>query len=77
MTIPIVLDNLQRRMADSLNELLAQSIGKQRGIGRIGRSRLGLEAQAYQDLIDRILYRRAGPTDDDVKSLEKRLEGML
>ena len=28
MSIPFVIDNQQHRMADTLNELLAQSVGK-------------------------------------------------
>jgi hypothetical protein len=41
------------------------------------RSALAPEAQPYQDLIDRILFRLAGLTDEEVQGLEKRLEGML
>jgi hypothetical protein len=77
MPIPFVIDNQQHRMADALNELLGQSIGKPLDIARTERSALAPEAQPYQDLIDRILYSMAGLTDDDVKCLEKRLEGML
>jgi len=46
-------------------------------IARTERSALSPEAQPYQDLIDRILYRMAGLTDAEVQGLEKRLEGML
>jgi hypothetical protein len=46
-------------------------------IARTERSALAPEAQPYQDLIDRILYRMAGLTDADATGLEKRLEGML
>ena len=77
MRIPFAIDNQQHRLADALNELLAQSVGKPLDIGRTGSSALAPEAQPYQDLIDRILYRMAGLTDAEVKGLEKRLEGML
>jgi type I restriction-modification system DNA methylase subunit len=46
-------------------------------IARTERSALAPEAQPYQDLIDRILYRMAGLTDAEAKGLEKRLEEML
>jgi hypothetical protein len=46
-------------------------------IARTERSKLAPEAQPYQDLIDRILYRMAGLTDAEAKGLEKRLEEML
>ena len=46
-------------------------------IARAERSALAPEAQPYQDLIDRILYRMAGLTDAEAQGLEKRLEGML
>ncbi len=46
-------------------------------IARTERSALAPEAQPYQDLIDRILYRMAGLTDSEAQGLEKRLEGML
>lgn len=46
-------------------------------IPRFERSALAPEAQPYQDLIDRILYRMAGLTDAEAKGLEKRLEAML
>ncbi len=49
------------------------SIEEKRGdIARSDRSALAPEAQPYQDLIDRILYRMAGLTDDDARGLEKR-----
>jgi hypothetical protein len=46
-------------------------------IARTDRSALALEAQPYQDLIDRILYRMAGLMDAEVKRPEKRLEAIL
>jgi hypothetical protein len=46
-------------------------------IARTERSALAPEAQPYQDLIDRILYRLAGLTDAEAQGLEKRLAGML
>jgi hypothetical protein len=46
-------------------------------IARTERSALDPEAQPYQDLIDRILYRMAGLTEAEAQGLEKRLEGML
>jgi hypothetical protein len=46
-------------------------------IAQTERSALAPEAQPFQDLIDRILYRMAGLTDDEAKGLETRLEGML
>jgi len=46
-------------------------------IARTERSALAPEAQPYQDLIDRILYRLAGLTDAEAQGLEKRLEAML
>jgi hypothetical protein len=61
--------------------LLADGISKveaARGdIARTDRSALASEAQPYQDLIDRLLYRMAGLTDSEAQGLEKRLEGML
>ena len=53
-------------------------VEKDRGeIARSDRSALAPEAQPYQDLIDRILFRMAGLTDSEVTSLEQRLESML
>ncbi len=46
-------------------------------IARAERSALTPEAQPCQDLIDRILYRLAGLTDDEAQGLEKRLAQML
>ena len=77
MPIPFVIDNQQHRMADALNEPLAQNSGKPLDIARTKRSALASEAQPYQDLIDRILYRLAGLMDAEAQGLEKRLEAML
>lgn len=53
-------------------------IESQRGeISRSARSALAPEAQPYQDLIDRILYRMAGLTEDEATGLEERLGEML
>ena len=41
------------------------------------RSALAPEAQSLQDLLDRIIYRMAGLTDDEVRGLEERLAKML
>ncbi len=46
-------------------------------IMRTERSALASEAQPYQDLIDRILFRMAGLNDSEVVALEQRLESML
>jgi hypothetical protein len=35
------------------------------------------EAQAYQDLIDRLLYAMAGLTEEEARGLEERLARML
>jgi hypothetical protein len=77
MSIPFVIDNQQHRMADALNELLTQCVGKPLEIARTERSALAPEAQPYQDLIDRILFRLAGLNDDEARGLEKRLRAML
>jgi hypothetical protein len=53
-------------------------IEKARGeIARSDRSALAPEAQPYQDLIDRIIYRMAGLTDAEARGLELRLAEML
>ncbi|MCG8408628.1 MAG: BREX-1 system adenine-specific DNA-methyltransferase PglX [Phycisphaerales bacterium] len=46
-------------------------------IARADRSKLGDEAQPYQDLIDRILYSMAGLGDHESRGLEERLQAML
>jgi hypothetical protein len=46
-------------------------------IARTERSALAPEAQPYEDLIDRILYRVAGLTDTEAQRLEERLGEML
>lgn len=46
-------------------------------ISRSDRSALALRAQPLQDLLDRILFRMAGLTDDEAQGLEQRLSRML
>jgi len=46
-------------------------------IARTDRSTLATEAQPYQDLFDRILFRLAGLTDAEAEGLERRLATML
>lgn len=46
-------------------------------VSRHDRSRLAPDAQPYQDLIDLLLYRMAGLTDDEQRGLERRLDEML
>jgi hypothetical protein len=46
-------------------------------IARTERSALAPDAQPYQDLIDRLLYRMAGLTEVEAKGLEQRLARML
>lgn len=46
-------------------------------ISRHDRSQLAAEAQPYQDLIDLLLYKMAGLTDEEQHGLEQRLEEML
>jgi hypothetical protein len=53
-------------------------IERDRGnIARNERSALAPAAQPLQDLIDRILYRMAGLTDDEATGLQDRLAKML
>jgi hypothetical protein len=46
-------------------------------IARSDRSALDPKAQPYQDLIDRMLYRMAGLSEDEAAGLERRLAQML
>jgi hypothetical protein len=46
-------------------------------ISRHERSQLSPEAQPYQDLIDALLYKMAGLTEDEQEGLEQRLAQML
>jgi hypothetical protein len=46
-------------------------------IARSERSALCAEAQAYQDLIDRLLYAMAGLSEQEASGLEERLARML
>ncbi len=51
---------------------------EQRGeISRAERSRLCSESQPLQDLLDRVLFRSAGLTDQEAAALEDRLAKML
>jgi len=70
----------QRRVLDVLARLTKEIIrieGERPDISRAERSALAPEAQPYQDLIDRILFRLAGLTDDEAAGLEERLKEML
>jgi hypothetical protein len=60
-----------------LVERITASEANRGAIARSERSALAPEAQPYQDLIDRILYRMAGLTDAEAAGLEKRLATML
>lgn len=61
------------RLVNSVSKVEAE-----RGdIARMERSALAPEAQPYQDLIDKILFRLAGLTDSESEGLEKRLATML
>ena len=46
-------------------------------IARTDRSALDPKAQPLQDLLDRMLYRMAGLTDEEAGGLEERLARML
>ena len=46
-------------------------------IARSDRSALDPKAQPYQDLLDRMLYRMAGLSDEEAAGLESRLATML
>ena len=46
-------------------------------IARAERSALDPTAQPLQDFLDRILFRMAGLTDNEIEGLQKRLEHML
>ncbi len=60
-----------------LVERITQIEGARGDIARAERSALDPKAQPYQDLLDRMLYRMAGLTDEEAAGLEERLEGML
>jgi hypothetical protein len=53
------------------------SIESSRHISRHQRSRLASDAQPYQELIDLLLYKMAGLTEDEQRGLEHRLGQML
>ncbi len=68
------------KIASSLARLVehVSRIETTRGdIARTERSALAPDAQPYQDLIDKILFRLAGLTDAEAEGLERRLETML
>src|SRR3972149_3707535 len=51
-----------------------KSLEERRGdIARTERSALAVEAQPYQDLLDRILYRMAGLTDAEAQGVGERV----
>jgi hypothetical protein len=61
------------RLVDTITKIEAA-----RGeIARTERSALAPEAQPYQDLLDKVLFRLAGLTDEEAAGLEKRLATML
>lgn len=53
------------------------SIESSRRISRRERSQLAPEAQPLQDLIDLLVYKMAGLTEDEARGLEQRLQQML
>ena len=61
------------KKVQGLLDNLRTHVGYLRDIARTERSALAVEAQPYQDLLDRILYRMAGLTDAEAQGLEKRL----
>jgi hypothetical protein len=60
-----------------LVERIAKIEAERGDIARTDRSALAPKAQPYQDLIDRMLYRMAGLSDDEAAGLERRLATML
>ena len=86
MSIPFVLDNQQHRMADALNELLAQSVGKPLDIASayfaISGYRLVKEALHYVGAFRLILGAEPHAGSDvglrpNIETLKKRLQGDL
>jgi hypothetical protein len=61
------------RLVERITEIEA----KRGAIARSERSALDPQAQPYQDLLDKIIYRMAGLTDEEARGLEERLAGML
>jgi hypothetical protein len=51
--------------------------GRHGNITRSERSALCAEAQAYQDLVDQLLYTMAGLTEEEAQGLEERLARMF
>ena len=65
---------------DTIAELVQQAIHAEQCRGEIARSErsaLCVEAQPYQDLIDRLLYAMAGLSEEEARGLEERLARML
>lgn len=60
-----------------LVERITEIEEKRGDIARTERSALDPRAQPYQDLLDKIIYRMAGLTDEDAGGLEERLAKML
>jgi hypothetical protein len=60
-----------------LVERISDIEGKRGDIARAKRSALDPKAQPLQDLLDKMLYRMAGLTDDEAAGLEERLVKML
>jgi hypothetical protein len=60
-----------------LVERIARVEASRGEIARAERSALAPKAQPFQNLIDRMLYRMAGLTDEEAAGLEDRLSRML
>lgn len=69
------------RAAETLLRLLAGricEIEQNRGpVSKIARAHLASESEPIQHLIDRLLFAMAGFSDQEVKQLETRLEGLV
>jgi hypothetical protein len=70
------LSSVMAAMAHLVEQIMRIEV-RRGDIARAERSALAPDAQPYQDLIDRILYRMAGLTDAEAQGLEKRLGEML
>jgi len=69
----LVIQNVINRSVDHIID-----IETRRGeIPRAARSSLSSDAQAYQDLIDKLFYKMAGLTEGESTALEERLSRML
>lgn len=76
LTAPPFSTTLRDCIVATVNRII--DIERKRGdIARHERSALAPAAQPLQDLIDRILYRMAGLTDDEAAGLDERLKEML